>query len=296
MAALALVGSSAAAAAELSTSLPTSAPQPSHAGSLTFDDCDSLFRAIEYRLRKSVADTAVGADAGLVRRAVLECADALERLHQNLADERLRYGLLDNLAADVERRLAQALAELAMARNDEGKARHLALHDGLTSLPNRSHFRQVLDSALRTAVPGASNLAVLYLDLDDMKAVNDTHGHCVGDQLLMVVAARLARAVRSTDMCSRQGGDEFALLMSAMPDWDQVGRAVGDMAGKLFDAVAAPVLIGTLTLQVRASIGIALCPDHGTAADELIRNADAAMYYAKREQSRYAFFDNCDSR
>lgn len=296
MAALALVDSSASATAGSSTSAPTSAPRSLHAGSLTIEDCDSLFGAIEYRLRKSVADTAVSADSGLVRQTVLDCVDALEKLQRNIADERLRYSQVDDFAADIQRRLSQALSDLTIARNDQKQARHLALHDGLTSLPNRSHFRQVLDGALRTAVPGASNLAVLYLDLDDMKAVNDTHGHCVGDQLLMVVAARLARAVRSTDLVSRQGGDEFALLMSAMPDWEQVGHAVGDMAGKLFDAVAAPVLIGELTLQVRASIGIALCPDHGTVADELIRNADSAMYYAKREQSRYAFFDNCDSR
>lgn len=292
MAALALVDSSP------STVAAPRAPVPSdwHDGNLTVDDCDSLIGAIEYRLRKSVADTAMGADSGQVRQTVLDCVDALEKLQGNLADERRRYMRIDDFAADVERRLSQALLELTIARNDENQARHLALHDGLTSLPNRSHFRQVLDGALRTAVPGASNLAVLYLDLDDMKAVNDTHGHCVGDQLLMVVAARLARAVRSTDLVSRQGGDEFALLMSAMPAWEQVGSAIGDMAGKLFDAVAAPVLIGELTLKVRASIGIALCPDHGTAADDLIRNADTAMYYAKREQTRYAFFDNCDSR
>ena len=128
---------------------------------------------------------------------------------------------------------------------------------------------------------------MLYLDLDGFKPINDIYGHATGDELLKIVAARLNQAVRSEDMVSRLGGDEFACLLSDLPSREQLSH----MACKLFDAVSAPVKIGQLTLTVRPSIGMAMCHDDGATAEELIKNADVAMYRAKRQQSGYAFFD-----
>jgi diguanylate cyclase (GGDEF)-like protein len=128
---------------------------------------------------------------------------------------------------------------------------------------------------------------VLYLDLDGFKPINDLHGHDAGDELLRIVAARLARSIRAEDMVCRLGGDEFACLLS-----DPLNRErLGHLACKLFDAVSAPLQLGPLKLTVRPSIGIAVCPTDGATTDALLKCADAAMYRAKRHQSGYAFFD-----
>jgi diguanylate cyclase (GGDEF)-like protein len=128
---------------------------------------------------------------------------------------------------------------------------------------------------------------VLYLDLDDFKPVNDHHGHEAGDQVLRIVAHRLRHAVRADDLVCRLGGDEFACMLQ-----DPLDRAqLSQMACKLFDAVSAPLKLCGVTLSVRPSIGIALCPDDADTTAALLERADAAMYLAKRRQLGYAFFD-----
>lgn len=250
-------------------------------------DCDTLLWAIESRLRTTANHTVADVGLAKIRAIVLECVEALEQVHATLARERQLHGQLHDVALATQAKLAQALAELAETRVDKRDAHHRALHDGLTQLPNRSFFRQRLDRALHFAPDAAPKLAVLYLDLDGMKVVNDTYGHIAGDQMLRVVASRLLRAVRGADMVSRQGGDEFALLLANLPDRDHVAQ----IAAKLFAAVASPMQIGTTELCVRASIGIAQYPHDGTTTDALLGNADVAMYHAKRQHSGYAFFD-----
>ncbi len=264
--------------------------EPKHTAN---DDCDTLLSAIESRLR-SVVDSTVPMDPALqpplhmqMRAQVLECVQALEQLQMLLTHERQRHGSAASGAALVQAQLTQALADLARTRSEELLAKHRALHDGLTSLPNRSFFRQRLDHALTEHASAPMPLAVLYLDLDGMKQVNDRHGHCVGDRLLQIVASRLSGAVRSADVVSRQGGDEFALLMAPPPGREDLAA----LAVKLYDTVAAPVQLGAVQFSVRASIGIAMTPLDGDSADTLLDHADAAMYQAKRQQSRYAFFD-----
>jgi diguanylate cyclase (GGDEF)-like protein len=139
---------------------------------------------------------------------------------------------------------------------------------------------------LDAPTPRRQPLAVLYIDLDDFKPVNDQHGHDIGDELLRIIGSRLTRALRAKDMVSRLGGDEFACLLLGLPGRAQIAAVVR----KLFDAVAAPLTIDDCTAVVRPSIGIALCPDDGASADALLKNADAAMYRAKREGTGYAFF------
>ncbi len=177
--------------------------------------------------------------------------------------------------------------QLASVRAREEAAHFLALHDELTALPNRRYFRQQLDQALAlaTCVSPALALAVVYLDLDGFKALNDTYGHDTGDAVLRIVAARLARSVRDGDFLTRLGGDEYACLIGGELTQDRLHQ----LANALFQAIAAPVQMGSLALAVRPSIGIALYPTDGTTAETLVRAADAAMYTAKRRKLRYAF-------
>jgi diguanylate cyclase (GGDEF)-like protein len=254
----------------------------------SMQDFESLLAAVGARLRSTVGDAAPAAGLDWVRRDILECAQALDQLEALVAGERRRQNLVQQSARSVQMRLTQALSDLDTTRVEHERAHHRAQHDELTSLPNRSCFREHLDRALRVASPAAPALAVLYLDLDGMKAVNDTHGHGIGDQLLVVVASRLRRTLRSTDIVGRLGGDEFALLLADVPG----AEYVASWAARLDAAISAPVQFGALRLQIRASIGIAMSPDHGRSAAALVHNADSAMYQAKRDRSGHVFF-NC---
>jgi diguanylate cyclase (GGDEF)-like protein len=182
--------------------------------------------------------------------------------------------------------LAKAQEELTGAQEREKRARYLAFHDDLTALPNRRFFRERLGLALRSEEAGVPPLAVLYLDLDGFKALNDLYGHDTGDALLSAVARRLSHALRAEDLVSRLAGDEYACLISGVSS----RKRLQQMAATLFHAVSAPFKIGTLELTVRPSIGIAMYPNDGSTTDELMKAADSAMYMAKRQKSSYAFF------
>ncbi|MFN0184301.1 MAG: diguanylate cyclase domain-containing protein [Aquabacterium sp.] len=247
------------------------------------DDPGSMLGAVIRRLGQ-LAERPAGQD---VRGAMRDCVAALEQIGARLAlarAQRLRQA--PGLSA-ARSALVRARAEIAAARSDERRARWLSLHDDLTALPNRAYFGEWLGQALLSFDRPRLPLAVLYLDLDGFKPINDTHGHDVGDQLLRIVATRLARALRTEDVVSRLGGDEFACVLTNLAGRDQVSQ----VACKLFDLVSAPVSIGQLAVVVRPSIGIALCPTDGNTPEGLLRSADAAMYHAKRQGSGYAFFD-----
>jgi len=216
-----------------------------------------------------------------------DCLAALARVQAELAQAQGRNRRLEREVREAQAALAKARAELVGTRAEGLLAQHQARHDGLTQLPNRSFFLERLDDAVSEGMLRRVPLALLYLDLDGFKPVNDAHGHDAGDELLRIVAARLSRVVRAEDMVSRLGGDEFGCLLAQLADRNQLGL----MAAKLFTAVAAPVTIGGLELSVRPSIGIALCPTDGATSRELLRNADAAMYSAKQKGTGYAFFD-----
>ncbi|MDE2275261.1 MAG: GGDEF domain-containing protein [Burkholderiales bacterium] len=262
--------------------------EPDQAGSDCSDrshDWDGLFRAVVARLRHLLA---APADADSLRGGAPDCLLALEQLHEQLAAER-------EASRQVARALAQARAALEAAgialghsQARERRERHRALHDTLTTLPNREQFDRRVADALHPAEGGPPRLAVLYLDLDGFKPINDRHGHDTGDALLRIVAARLAGAVRAGDLVCRIGGDEFACLVAEPMAPEQLGH----LAHKLFDAVAAPLRVGGLELRVRPSIGIARYPDDGDTAATLLRHADGAMYRAKRRHLGYAFFDH----
>jgi diguanylate cyclase (GGDEF)-like protein/PAS domain S-box-containing protein len=168
----------------------------------------------------------------------------------------------------------------------EEKLTHQAFHDPLTDLPNRAAFRIHLDHALEDE--GERRIAVLFLDLDDFKAVNDTLGHDTGDKLLAAVGARIAATLRPGDTVARLGGDEFAVLLKNMED-EQIATRVAERITRQF---IAPFGIGGKKMSIHASIGIAGLVSGQEAAEELIRNADVAMYIAKSKgKARYVQYD-----
>lgn len=164
---------------------------------------------------------------------------------------------------------------------------HQAQHDFLTGLPNRVLLVDRLNQTMALARRNGTKAALLFVDLDRFKQVNDSLGHDAGDELLKVVAGRLKACVRETDTVCRQGGDEFVLLLGAVHDM----RDAGQVAEKILASCTQPYLIRGHEAHIGASIGISLFPDDGTDADALTRNADAAMYHAKQlGRQNYQFY------
>lgn len=221
---------------------------------------------------------------------VEDCEAALGQLQAALDQEHARHSQLEANAVEAHMEVAKLRAELAGSRACESRARHQALHDSLTALPNRHHFRLSLAHAIDQASlahGSSSDLAVCFVDLDGFKAINDEHGHAAGDELLGIVGKRLTRALRSCDVVGRMGGDEFACLLMGVGDRQHLCRLVHDVCEK----VSAPIRLGGRLISVRPSIGVATFPDGGRSSDALLRSADQAMYQAKREQTFFAFFD-----
>lgn len=199
----------------------------------------------------------------------------------------LRMGVQDFVAKgevgglDVMRVLCHAVERqrvVTALEEARRRAEHLASHDALTGLPQRALFVDRLRQALATARRHGGLVAVLYVDLNGFKRVNDTLGHDVGDRLLVGVAERLSGAVRASDTVARFGGDEFVVLGERI-ETPADARAI---AASLRRALAAPISIGRYRLRARPSIGIALSPNDGTRVDDLLRKADGAMYRDKR--------------
>ncbi len=187
----------------------------------------------------------------------------------------------DLLRAANERLVVAALRADTAAEAALDELQRLTLasqRDALTSLPNRALMRDRIDTAILTAQRHHTQLALLFVDLDHFKHINDTLGHAVGDEVLQLVARRIESVVRHSDTVSRHSGDEFLVLLC-----DVAQRAgVAGIAAKLLDALAGPGQIGAHLVNMSASVGIAIYPDDGNTADQLIMHADAAMYQAKR--------------
>ena len=158
---------------------------------------------------------------------------------------------------------------------------HAAGHDDLTGLPNRKTLRFELDNALATYEREGTPFGLMLIDMNDFKRVNDTLGHQVGDRLLVEFANRLRERVRPGDFVARLGGDEFAIIVHDADE--RVGRAV---AQRVCESISHSIDVGTLSLEAEASVGIALCPAHGTDGGILMRRADVAMYTAKADRTR----------
>ena len=179
------------------------------------------------------------------------------------------------------------LTDISERKRAEEQVRHQAEHDALTGLPNRILFLDRLHQALATWRRQHDRCAVMFLDLDRFKTINDTHGHLAGDLVLREVAARLRANVRRVDTISRLGGDEFVVLLADIKGADQAAH----VAGAVTQALARPIDVKAQALTLSASIGIALCPDDGDDVETLLHHADLAMYHAKQDgRAAFRFF------
>lgn len=213
---------------------------------------------------------------------------ALERsraVEQKVQDASGKLAIVTHaLEAEVTERQELHL-QLAEATELEVIARHAAMHDALTGLANRSLFNDRLEHGLAQARRLGLTLAVMFMDLDGFKAINDTHGHDVGDALLQTVADRLRENTREDDTVARVGGDEFLYLVMGANDIP----TVANLAQKIIDCVQAPCRLSVGQVSIRLSMGIACYPLDGDTADSLVKQADMAMYRAKRDQMEFAF-------
>lgn len=191
---------------------------------------------------------------------------------------------------DLHGQLRQALMQLAAAQQRcqqletqlrDGQVRerrhlHRAEHDDLTGLLNRAAFRE----KLRQALAGVAPVAVVMVDLDDFKLVNDHHGHAAGDEVLRIIAARMGHALRNGDVVSRIGGDEFACLLQ------KAGNPANlqTLMNKLSASIASPMQVAGHRMSLQASLGLAISPGDGACVDTLLTSADAAMYRVKRHR------------
>jgi diguanylate cyclase (GGDEF)-like protein/PAS domain S-box-containing protein len=216
-------------------------------------------------------DVAATADVEAVAEYRARHADGSYRIVEAVAKNLLVDPAIEGVVVNYR--------DVTERRSLEQQLRHQAFHDSLTGLPNRALFLDRLDHALARTRRGSPPIAVIFLDLDDFKAVNDSLGHGAGDELLVALAGRIRMSVREADTPARMGGDEFAILLEEAPTVD----AARDAANRVLEAVRLPVRLQDHEVAVRASVGIAMYSSPDQTAEELLRNADISMYSAKAQ-------------
>ncbi len=215
---------------------------------------------------------------------------AIESLKAGATDYVIKERL-SRLVPAIRRALAEAAARAASKRHEE-RVHQLAFYDPITGLPNRALLEDRLRTALARASRAAGGVAVLFMDLDRFKAVNDSLGHPAGDALLREVALRLPRCLRKADTAARWGGDEFIVLVPDLPgEREAAAEAVAVVIEKVQATLATPAPVAGQEVEVSTSIGVTLYPWDGSNVTDLIKRADTAMYLAKdRGRSTYQFF------
>nr|WP_295768595.1 EAL domain-containing protein [Rhodoferax sp.] len=189
---------------------------------------------------------------------------------------------------DIQKTLIDLRAQVAKVLESQKHLAYLSQHDALTGLPNRSMGRDHIQQAIVNATRHRSRVALLFVDLDNFKAVNDSLGHAAGDEFLKQVAIRLEGAVRKSDIVDRHGGDEFVIGLIDIGDGEDVSKAASTVLGSLTE----PIVINGAEISTTCSIGIALFPDDGADYESLLREADIAMYQAKEAgRNAFRFFD-----
>lgn len=241
-------------------------------------DLSSVNSVLKQGLQESNATLGVGKalkKSEDIEDNVQDAADKLAIVNAALRDEISERHVLESKL--------EALTEL------EEASRHASVHDPLTGLPNRVLFNDRLEHGLAQARRHGWSLAVMFIDLNDFKKINDTYGHDAGDSVLKTIASRLTQRVRDDDTVSRHGGDEFLYLLTAVNDEGDLPA----IAEKILASIQEPcsVNVGDVTIHssTGASVGIAIFPKNGSTAEVLIQSADKAMYQAKTSKSRYAF-------
>ena len=238
-------------------------------------------------LKRTASGNAVIAEA--LKKTAVENARSAEALKTIAADNvQIAEALNQVLQREIRERTLLG-RQLAAAVEQEEGARKASLQDPLTGLSNRVLFNDRLEHGLAQAARHGWLLAVLFVDLNEFKSINDTHGHLAGDAVLKSIAQRLTRTTRHEDTVSRYGGDEFICLLTPLHEQKHTEM----IAAKILAAVQTPCEVGgrdgLVNLRVECSIGIAMFPKDGASAAELIRHADAAMYVAKENKSGFAF-------
>jgi diguanylate cyclase (GGDEF)-like protein len=238
----------------------------------------SICTGIEHGLAQGDGENALSAalhTIEAVRKSLQEASTALKQVSDRLQAEIRDRSLLDY--------------QLAAAMEQERGARNAAMHDNLTGLPNRELFKDRLEHGIAQAKRHRWMLAVLFIDLDDFKGINDTHGHQAGDDVLQTIATRLAHNARTDDSVSRYGGDEFLYLLTSLHEQNDIAMIAAKILAWTQAAIELRIEDRSLHVSLKASIGIAVFPQDGDTADLLIKRADEAMYRAKENQSGFAF-------
>jgi diguanylate cyclase (GGDEF)-like protein len=253
-------------------------------GIITVDEshCIASFNPAAERLFGYAAVEVIGSDV----RALLDSLDPGETLGRRSAGQVFPIDQsVGEMRLHENHLLIFSVRDITARKQAEAALEHQALHDALTDLPNRVLLHDRLQQAIRAAQREGAAVALLVMDLDRFKEVNDTFGHHTGDQLLEQLGDRLGSVLRGSDTIARLGGDEFAVLLPTA----SVDHA-RHIAQRLLEVLDEPFALGGLELEIDASIGIALSPDHGSDADTLLRRADVAMYVAKRGGTGHALY------
>lgn len=242
------------------------------------DDLSTVNAGLKRELQEG--DVSPGVESALekseaIENKVQDASEALSSVNRSLKEEVDERYILD--------------AQLASVTKQADEARHASLHDPLTGLPNRALFNDRLEHGLAVANRNSLNFAVMFLDLDDFKTINDSYGHDVGDLVLQMISRRLKETTREDDTVCRHGGDEFLyILMKTESEHD-----IAIVVEKIIKAVQVPCDIRVrdirISLSINPSIGIAIFPKDGITPDALLDVADKAMYRAKQNKSNYSF-------
>jgi diguanylate cyclase (GGDEF)-like protein len=221
-----------------------------------------------------------------VEYKVAGAADDLHQVNIELAKEVTERVVIESELADAKTDLAEVRDDLSKSQAKEEETRKFTLKDALTGLPNRVLFEKALGQGLSQAKRHDWGLAVLFIDIDKFKSINDSYGHDLGDKVLLMIANRLQTFIRGEDTVSRWGGDEFVCLLLEVKQEADVSR----LAEKMVNRIAEACEFNGIVLSIRASIGIAIYPADGETADTLFKNADAAMFKAKGTEKRVMLF------
>jgi diguanylate cyclase (GGDEF)-like protein len=236
-------------------------------------------------LNRALKDEAADQGAPAAVTQVLEKSESVEKKVLEASEKLATVNLA--LKGEIEDRQVLEI-KLADVTEKEATARHVAFHDPLTGLPNRALFKDRLELGLAQAKRHDWSLAVMFMDLDGFKNINDTFGHDVGDYVLQIIAGRLRENTRVDDTVCRLGGDEFTYLLMEAGTPQEIALIAQKMIKAIqvpFDVRANGVLI---SLSINPSIGISIFPSGGTTAESLVKTADKAMYDAKQARSGYA--------
>lgn len=249
------------------------------------EECADDLSSVNAGLKRGLEDGEVSASledalkkGEAVESKVQDASEALSLVNRALEEQVEERHVLD--------------AQLATAIKQGDDARHASLHDPLTGLPNRALFNDRLEHGLAAANRNGLHFAVMFLDLDDFKTINDSYGHDVGDLVLQMIAGRLKETTRDDDTVCRHGGDEFLYILVNT----ESEHNIAIVAEKIVHAIQVPCDIRVrdicVCLSINPSIGISIFPKDGTTSDALLDVADKAMYRAKRNKSRYSFSGN----